>query len=411
MNKNLKTLADENLKKQKSLYDKTIEAGKGMKSPVIQEQPTEPIIPEKVEYPEGFHNQTPDLRFDEPQYIMGSTPLEMRDCEVKSIYELIGKEKPEEDKVLVIIQDGGIGDAVCATPMLEQARKIYPNKTIVVGSTHPEVLERNPNIDHLYHLAMPGNLFEKWVRPLKHLGSVRKLDIYNENAHKLFPGPLSMIWSYLYNLPWQNDDVKIYLTENEENDAKVWLSSFAPREVIIIHTAGAHITYNPKVQVTPNKDWFKDYWARLVSMLSIDYDVVQVGGPEEERIPGCSMYLMGGCSLRATCALLKYCLTYVGIDSFCNHAGPAVGKSGVVLFGRSNPYIAGHAINRNLWIDGSCVDDNLFCGRPCGYFGDSELHKGNMRSWECKTRSCMRALTPEIVYDQTIQHIKQLKGE
>src|SRR4030042_923180 len=201
----------------------------------------------------------------------------------KTISELLGKEKPPEDKAFVIIQDGGTGDEICSTPMIESSRKLYPDKKIIVGSSHHEVLINNPNIDKLYNLGWPLDLFDTWVKPLKHFGSVTKRDIYNENGHKLFPGKLSEIWCYMYNVPFYGDNVKIYLTEDEEIEAKNFLKSF-PRQIVLIHVSSARLTFDPKTQITANKDWFSERWTELVNTLNKTYDVVQVGGKEEPEI-------------------------------------------------------------------------------------------------------------------------------
>ncbi len=323
-----------------------------------------------------------------------------------TIDELMGKPKPKDDEAFVIIQDGGVGDAICATPLIESAKKTIPDKKIIVASTHHEVLIKNPYIDHLYNLAYPLDLFEKWVKPLRHFGSVLKRDIYNECAHKLFPGQLSKIWCYLYGLPWPGDNIKIYLEEGESKEAIDFLSSF-PKPVVIIHTTGGRLTFDPKVQITDNKDWFLERWEKLTRFLSKRFEVVQVGGQFEKEIPGCACYLLGKTSLRQTAALLKHCKTFVSIDSFVGHCGPAVGKAGVVLFGRSNPYIAGHDMNINMFVEGSCEFNDLHCGRPQGYFGDSKLYRGQMKPWSCPTRSCMQAIEVEEVVESVMELIKE----
>lgn len=367
------------------------------------------IVEEKDEIiiPEGYSNDIPDIRYTE-----GEVPMDNKRFICHSdltIQELMGGTKPEEDPYFVIIQDGGVGDAICATPMIASARKYYPDKKIIVGSSHAEVLEGNPNCDALYHLGSPRDLFEKYVKPLKNFGSVIKRDIYNAAAHKLFPGPLSMIFCHLYGVPFEGDDIKIYLTEKEHDEAKDFLSSFKGKDVIIVHGTGAKLIWDSKTQITPNKDWFHDYWAALVKELAKDFDVIQVGGKDEAPIENVTTYLMGQTSLRQTAALLANCLTFVAIDSFVGHCGAAVGKRGVVMFGRSNPYIAGHPVNKNIWVKNSCEFNDLHCGRPQGYFGDSEMFKGVRRPWVCPSRSCMRALTPAVVYNETINLIKELK--
>ncbi len=52
-----------------------------------------------------------------------------------TIQELMGGTKPNDDPYFVIIQDGGVGDAICASAMIASAKKFYPNKKIIVGSS------------------------------------------------------------------------------------------------------------------------------------------------------------------------------------------------------------------------------------------------------------------------------------
>lgn len=326
-----------------------------------------------------------------------------------TIDELMGKQKPQEDQAFIIIQDGGVGDAICATPMIKAAKKFYPNKKIIVGSAHADILRGNPDIDKLYHLGAPTDLFNTWVKPLRHFGSVIKRDIYNASAHKLFPGPLSMIWCHLYNVPYDGDDVKVYLSDEEIEEAKIFIGSFK-RPVVAVHGTGAKLLFNPAVQITPNKDWFPEYWVEIVKILREDFDVIQFGGPNEQEIPGVTTYLLGRTSIRQTAALLTQCLTFVSIDSFVGHCAPAVGTRGVVLFGRSNPYIAGHTINKNIWVNDSCKENDMFCGRPQGYFGDSELFEGQLRPWVCPHRSCMRAIKPSMVMKVVYDLIGEIKA-
>ena len=366
-------------------------------------------VPKPV-YPDSFMNTIPEIVYDPPAipYNVG-TLIDREDF--PTVYELMGKPKPAKDPYLVLIIDGGTGDNVVASVMIEMAKKTYPEKKIIVGAIHPELLENNPNIDKLYHLAEPDDMYETYVKDLKHFGSVLKRDIYNVSAHKTFPGTLSMIWCYLYGIPYHKDNPQIYLTEKEDTEAKKWLSSF-DKPVIFIQCYGARLTFDPeKGPITTNKDWNKESWVKLVKYLSKNYYVIQLGGRGEEQIPGCAWYMLGGCSLRQSAALIKNCLTYVTIDSFTNHVGASVGKPGIVLFGRSNPVIAGHTINKNLYVPDSCIYDNFGCGRPMGYFGDSERSLGAMRPWLCPERTCMKALTPEIVYDQTIKLIKEIESK
>lgn len=323
-----------------------------------------------------------------------------------SIDEYMGKEKPPMDDHIIIIQDGGLGDCICCTPMIESARKVHRDKTLVFASFYDDMFANNPNIDYLYSTTNLDDMFERWVKPIRYNSSLLKKDIYNSGLHKLFPGKLSEAYCYYYNFPYPGDNVKVYLTEEEEIEAQKFLKSF-PRDVILIHPCAGKVNYDPRRKLTPNKDWFPENWKKLISMLKKDFDIVQVGGAHEEQIEGATTYLMGATSVRQTMALIKNSLTFVSIDSFIGHVGAAVGKSGVVMFGRSNPYIFGHDLNVNVWVDNSCKLNDLFCGRPQSYWGDSELFQGMRRNWECPHRSCMKSITPEMVYKKVFEAIEK----
>jgi ADP-heptose:LPS heptosyltransferase len=175
--------------------------------------------------------------------------------------------------------------------------------------------------------------------------------------------------------------------------------------------AAARLTFDPKTQITQNKDWFPERWAELVNTLNKTYDVVQIGGKEEPEISGVTTYLTGRTSLRQSVALVKHSLTYICVESLIGHVGAAVEKPGVVLFGRSNPIIAGHALSENLYVPNSCEFNDIFCGRPQGYFGDSELYKGQMRPWLCPNRTCMRAITVPLVLQSFKKILNKIKGK
>lgn len=320
-----------------------------------------------------------------------------------TIDEIMGKPKPPEDNHIVIIQDGGIGDCICATPMLESARKIFKDKKIIFSSFYPEIFFNNPNVDKLYGARSPEDLYETWVKPLRNFRNIMKCDMYNLPIYRLFPGKLSQAFCYAYKLPYPGDNLKVYITKEEDKEAQKFLSSF-PRPVILIQPYGGRMNFNEREVLTDNKNWFKEEWEEVVKELTISFDVVQVGGLKEDPIKGITTYLMGATNIRQTIALVKNSLTFVTVDSFLNHVGPAVDKSGVVLFGRSNPYIYGHDLNRNIWIENSC--DSIGCGRPESYYGDVRMYKGMIGNWECQSKKCMKAITPEIVIKKVYEAIE-----
>ena len=86
--------------------------------------------------------------------------------------------------------------------------------------------------------------------------------------------------------------------------------------------------------------WTEEHQKKLASAAQETYQQIggdladcrrQMGGKNEEQIPGVTTYLLGGCSPRQSIALIKNCLMFIGIDSFGAHAAASVGKRGVAL--------------------------------------------------------------------------------
>lgn len=91
------------------------------------------------------------------------------------------------------------------------------------------------------------------------------------------------------------------------------------------------------------------FWSELVSLLVRDkYKVIQIGVTGEEVISQISSILFNS-SLSQLRDLVNGATTWIAIDNFFPHfATIECKKSGVVLFGKSDPKIFGHLQNINL---------------------------------------------------------------
>jgi ADP-heptose:LPS heptosyltransferase len=139
-----------------------------------------------------------------------------------------------------------------------------------------------------------------------------------------------------------------------------------------------------------------DWWDRFVGKVKDTVDVVQVGSNQEKVISGVKTNLLGKTSVRQTFSILKSCATFISVDSLSAHAGPAVGKYGIVLYGRSRVKTLAHEKNENIIVRESCPD--IECCRPEPQFADLMLNKDNaLQNWFCPDRKCMKAITPELV--------------
>jgi hypothetical protein len=108
-----------------------------------------------------------------------------------------------------------------------------------------------------------------------------------------------------------------------------------------------------------NKPNPKNYpwWPQVIKLLSDSEPIIQVGVEgEEQLVPDFRKNL----KLTDLEMLLWQCRTWASVDSFFQHLAWDQGKSGVVLWGQSDPVIFGHPENINLLKDRKYLREKQF---------------------------------------------------
>lgn len=300
------------------------------------------------------------------------------------------------EKIKFLIQDFGIGDCVISTVAIRNLRKTFPEHKIIVASIYSEIFKNNPNIDLLYQLGTLNDMYDKWVRKITNQEDFLCLKPYESRIQFFGKEPMSKMFCDLVKLPFDKDVMEVYLTKEEEEFGKQFIKAFS-KPVIVIQAESARVSLRGGEKMITEKDWFNEKWDEVVQALNDEYDFVQVGGKDEYRVKGIRCSLLGKNSYRESAAILKNCHTFLTIDSAVSHLGPAVGKTGIVLFGRSKVETLGHKYNNNIEVKVCPIQP---CLRPEPAVGDIAVKPDNtVGNWTCPDRICMKAITPEIVID------------
>lgn len=133
---------------------------------------------------------------------------------------------------------------------------------------------------------------------------------------------------------------------------------------------------NLKSKASPNKDWGRERWARLIQMMrAAGMRPVQLGPVGTQVIPGAEWIETP--SFRLAAAILKRARGAVLSEGGMHHAAAAVGLRSVVIFGGYiSPRQTGYEMHTNIFTG----------GKPCG-----------MRI-PCKhCKKAMEQITPEMV--------------
>jgi ADP-heptose:LPS heptosyltransferase len=161
---------------------------------------------------------------------------------------------------------------------------------------------------------------------------------------------------------------------------------------------GERIIYANAAARWETKFWYPEGWAELAELFMerLQANVVFAGSPDDlsyieliaRRMKRPPLIAAGKLDLLASVALLERADVYVGVDSGPMHIAAFTGTPVVALFGPTDPakvgpYGSGHRV---------VVREDLHC-LAC-------------RRRSCEDRKCLKGITPERVYDETVRLLK-----
>ena len=247
-------------------------------------------------------------------------------------------------KIFRILLWGGFGDIILITGCLSALKKKFPAAKVVLycPNNKMEIFNHNPYVDRiipLFFFQKPYLSIRYWRKRFQ----FTRTDLSFLHIAKLYRVPASQIYGEILRV--KNDDrTEIYLTRKEEEWALDTLKNYTFPVIL-------HVTSECSV----NHMWPAEKWEELVRRMN-SVTFIQIGYHKEARIEG-AVDFRGKTSIRQAMALIKYCRSFAGVDSFFGHVTNAFDIPGVILFGDSSPIIWGHANNIN-------ISKNLECS-PC----------------------------------------------
>jgi ADP-heptose:LPS heptosyltransferase/SAM-dependent methyltransferase len=144
------------------------------------------------------------------------------------------------------------------------------------------------------------------------------------------------------------------------------------------------------------KCWPLEHWERLTAGLkarSPGLRLVQVGAKKSRRIPGVDVSLVDRTSLHEAAWIIKHSQLHVDTDSGLVHVARALHTPAVVLFGPTDPGYFGHACNTNIAAT-ACA--NCWWSTPDWL---ARCPRGLARP------ECMESITPDVVLAHIVQRL------
>ncbi|OCL87908.1 ADP-heptose--LPS heptosyltransferase 2 [Aliarcobacter thereius] len=184
-----------------------------------------------------------------------------------------------------------LGDAIMATPAIQNIIKSYPDARITILGSYvsTQAYKDYPNIEKLIvdNTKKDGNRYLNLIKLAKSLGDfdiaisfrrsfTSKFLLFFINAEKKL-GYKRLTKKEIHLAIRYNDFINKFLNiDNKVGDLKLYFDAFKyPKSTLGI---------NPGATYGSAKRWYPEEFAKLAIKLSKDYDIVIFGGPNETEI-------------------------------------------------------------------------------------------------------------------------------
>jgi len=327
---------------------------------------------------------------------------------------MIDINKLEKVKNIIFIIDGGLGREIASTGVIKSLKNKYPDKNIIVIAGFPDIFLYNPNVRRVFNFNNPLYFYDDYINDECIVIKREPYYGYNyisKNSHLIQNWCDEIGIESICNYP------DLYFLENEIESAKMYVDKITDnnkKELILLQWIGGKV---------PQDKSLKELKASLASMYrrALPQDIAQgiadkliekgyvVKDIGHENFPTLKEIDKIQFPIRSILILLKFAKTFIGIDSFLQHASASetLRKKGIVCWGGTSPICLGYDTNINLITQ---VCPTPFCHRPNSYLFDMQPH-GAM--WDCLYgEKCLKSFSvDEIIkiFEENFENSKKKK--
>jgi ADP-heptose:LPS heptosyltransferase len=234
--------------------------------------------------------------------------------------------------------NGGIGKCVLATAVCEAIKKEYPDSTLIVVSGYSDVFLNNPFVDRTYTFGSMSYFYEQYIED-KEI-KIFAHDPYLETSHIRQDEHLIETWCKLFNVPYNEEQPKIYLTDREKKFFSTKYTSDKP--ILLLQTNGGALSD------------LKYSWARdipivvvqeIINAFKDEYNIVHIKREDQIGYEGTVPITD---TFRSLAVLIQNSDKRLLIDSFAQHTAAAMNKPSTVCWIVNSPNVFGYSLHSNI---------------------------------------------------------------
>lgn len=243
--------------------------------------------------------------------------------------------------------NGGCGKCVMATAVCEAIKKEYPEDNLIVVSGYSDVFLNNPNVHRAFSFGNISYFYDEYVDNKEIL--LLAHDPYLQTSYVKEEKNLIEIWCDLFNVPYNNEQPKIYLNDREVNFFKKKFQSDKP--IFLLQTNGGAFS-------DQKYSWARDIPSsvavQIIDTFKDEYNIVHIRREDQIGFANTTPIMD---SFRSLCVLTALSSKRLFMDSCSQHTAAAMGLSSTVCWIGTNPDVFGYEIHDN-------IKSNPFTNKP-----------------------------------------------
>ena len=243
--------------------------------------------------------------------------------------------------------NGGIGKCVIATAVCEAIKKEYPKSKLIVISGYPDVFLNNPNVDRACVFGGVSYFYEEYIEDKEF--KIFAHDPYLQTEHVEQKEHLIKTWCEMFNIPYNGESPRIYLTDREIKFFGNKFSSDKP--LFLLQTNGGAPS---DMAYSWSRDMPISVANDIVNEFKDVYNIIHIR--REDQIPLENTIPITD-SFRALAVLISLSRKRLFIDSFCQHTAAALELPSTVCWITNKPKVFGYEIHDN-------IISNIFTVKP-----------------------------------------------
>lgn len=302
---------------------------------------------------------------------------------------------------VILCAEGGIGKNINASAVIRAIKKQHPKQKLHLISGYHDLFTHNPNIKRVYNFGNPLYFYDDYFIENRKETLMLKAEPYTHYDYYAEDNHIVDVWCKSFGVEPDGTAGDLFFTLSELNGAKDYVSSLTnefKKDFVLLQWCGGKVPEknDKKSFLIAQSEMYRrsltyDTAKNLVKRLKDEgYVVGIVGHTNYPEIEGVEKIFF---PIRQVLALLKFCKTFIGIDSFLQHAAACnqIQLPGVVCWGGTNPKKLGYSLHKNLT---KSVCNNPMCHRPNSFLFDHS----NGQMWACPhSEACLKYTVEEIM--------------